>query len=123
MWRLPGGCLLLFSSLVPPLGCCLSLPPGALLCGKIFASDSVGNYGSLDAYRLFVGHISGSHLVHTRPCNSRPCVFRRDHSHHVVDQCIYRRARVCRGRLSGIALLPGPDYSVVLCAGPVPPAD
>ena len=123
MWRLPGDCLLLFGSPVSPLGCYLSLPLGALLCGKTLASDSAGNYGSLDTYRLFVDHILGSHLVQTGPCDSHPYVLRRDHSHHVVGQCTYRRARVGRGRLSGIVLLSGPDYSVVLCAGPVPPAD
>mgnify|MGYP006997893052 FL=1 len=105
------------------LDCYPSQPLGALLCEKTLASGSVGNYGSLDVYRLDVGHIPGSHLVHTGPCDSRPCVFRRDHSRHVADQCIYRRARVGRGRLSGIGLLPGPDCSVVLCVGPVPPAD
>ena len=46
-----------------------------------------------------------------------------DHSHHIADQCIYRRARVGRDRLSRIVLLPGPDCSVVLCVGPVPPVD
>ena len=104
-------------------GCYLSLPPDAPLCEKTLASDSAGNYDSLDAYRLFVGHILGSHLVHTGPCDSRPCAFRGDHSHHIADQCICRRARVGRGRLSGIDLLPGLDRSVVLCVGPVPPAD
>ena len=102
------------------LGYYLSLPPGALLYGKILASDSTRNYGSLDAYRLYVGHIPGSHLVHTGPCDSRPCVFRCNHSRHVADQCICRRARVGRDRLFGIGLLPGPDRFVVLCVGPVP---
>ena len=118
MWRLLGGCLLLFGSPVPSLGCYLLLLPDALLRGKTVASDSAGNYGSLDAYRLFVDHILGSSLVHTSPC-----VFRRDHSHHVVSQCIYRRARIGRSRLSGIAFLLGLDYFVVLCVRPVPPAD
>ena len=67
------------------LGCYLSLPPGALPCEKTLASDSAGNYGSLDVYRLYVGHIPGSHLVHTGPYDSHPCVFRRDHSRHVTD--------------------------------------
>ena len=105
------------------LGCYLSLPPDALLYGKTLASDSTGNYGSLDVYSLYVGHIPGSHLVHTGPCDSRPYIFHRDHSRHVANQCIYCRAHVGRGRLSGIDLLLGPDCSVVPCVGPVPPAD
>ena len=84
MWRLPSGFLLLFGFPVPPLCCYLSLPPGALLCGKILASDFAGNYGSLDACRLVVRHILGNDLVHTGPCDSCPCVFHLDHSHHVV---------------------------------------
>ena len=105
------------------LSCYPSLAPGTLLCGKTLTFDSAGNYGSLDVYRLYVGHIPRSHLVHTGPCDSRPSVFRRDYSRHVADQCIYRHARVGRGRLSGIVPLPGPDCSVVLCVGLVPPAD
>ena len=98
------------------LGCFPSQPPDALPCKKTLASDSVGNYGSLDVYRLDVGHIPGSYLVHTGPCDSRPYIFRRDHSPHVADQYICRR-----GRLSGIDPLPGPDCSVVICVGPVQP--
>ena len=105
------------------LGCYPLLPPDAPLCEKTLASYFAGNYGFLDAYRLFFGHIPGTHLIHTGPGDSHLYVFPRDHSQHVVDQCIYRRARVGHGRLSGIILLLGPDYSVVLCAGPVPPAD
>ena len=58
----------------------------------------------------------GNNLVHIGPCNSRPCVIRHGHNRHVVGRYIYRRAPVCRGRLSGIALLTGPDHCVVLCA-------
>ena len=122
MWRLPDGFLLLFGFLVPSLCCYLSLPPNTLLCGKILASDFARNYGSLDACRLVVGYILGNHPVHTGPRDSCPCVFRHDHSHHVVGQCISRRACVGLGRLFGITLLLGLDYSVVLCAGSVLPA-
>ena len=100
------------------LGCYSLLLLGVPLCGKILAFDSVGSFGSLGVYRLYVGHIPGSHLVHTSPS-----VFRRDHSRHVADQCIYRYAGVGRSRLSRIGLLWGPDCSVVLCVGPVPLAD
>ena len=97
------------------LGCYLSLPPDAPLYEKTLAFDCAGNYGSLDAYCLLLGHIPGSHFIHTGPFDSRLCIFPRDHSHHVVDQCIYRCACVGRGRLSRTVLLPAPNYSVVLC--------
>ena len=115
--------LLFFGFLVPMLRCHLLLPLDALLCGKILASDFVGNSGSPQDCHPFAGHTLGNNLVHIGPYDSCPCVFCRDHSHHVVGHCIYRRAHVGRGRLSGIALLPGPDYSVVLCAGLVLPAN
>ena len=105
------------------LGCYFLLLPGVLPCKKILAFDFVGNFGSLGVYRLCAGHILGSRLSHTGPCDSRLCVFRRGHSYHVVDQYIYHRVDVGHGRLSGINLLPGLDCSVVLCVGPVQPAD
>ena len=55
------------------------------------------------------------------PCYSRLYVVRRGHSRH-VGRYIYRRALVGQGRLSEIALLPGPDHCVVLCAEPALPA-
>ena len=105
------------------LGCYSLLLPAVLLFGKILAFDSVGSFGSLGVYRLYVGHIPGSHLAHTGPFDSRLCIFHRSHSRHVVDQYICRRVHVGRGRLSGIDLLPGPDCCAVLCAELVPPAD
>ena len=105
------------------LGCYSLLLPDVLLFGKILAFDSVGSFGSLGVYRLCVGHIPGSRLAHTCPCDSHLCVSRCGHSYHSVDQYIYRRIHVGRGRLSGIDLLPGPNCSVVLCVGPVQPAN
>ena len=105
------------------LGCHFLLLLGVLPCGKILSFDSVGSFSSLGAYRLCVGHIPESPLTHTGPFGSRLCVFRRGHSRHVFDEYIYHRARVGRDRLSGIGLLPGLDCSVVLCVGPVQPAD
>ena len=122
MWRLPGGFVLLFGFPVPPMHCYLSPSPGALLCGKILASDFVGNSGSLDACRPFAGHTLENNPVHIGLCDSCPCVDRRNHSCHVVGRYIFHRALVSRGRLSGITLLPGPDHCVVLCAEPALPA-
>ena len=105
------------------LGCYFLLLLGVLLYGKILAFDSVGIFSSLGVYRLCIGHILGSRLAHTGPCGSHLCVCNHGHSYRVVDQYIYRRVHVGRGRFAEIDLLPGPDYCTVLCVGLVQPAD
>ena len=71
------------------LGCHSLLLPDVPLFGKILASDFVGNFGSLDAYHPFTGHILGSNPVHIELCDSCPYVDRRGHSHQASPRYLY----------------------------------